>query len=129
MLDDVVDFDGFDRPRRLRVDVNSISDFEDTAGLSIFELVFNTDRLRMGVIRTLLWATMKADDKKLTRERVGAMMNDYIVGGGDLQVLANALVEAINKSRLIVALSGGDPNAKRGTQSTDGEGSPTSTNG
>jgi hypothetical protein len=126
MLDDVVDFDGFDRPRKLRVDVNSVSDFEDAAGVSIFELVFNVDRLRIGVIRTLLWATMKADDKKLTRERVGALMNEFIVGGGDLQALANALVEAINKSRLITALSGGAPNVKAGTTAPS---SPTSENG
>ena len=58
-MDDVVDFEGFDRPRKLQVDVNSVSEFEDRAGLSIFELVFNTDRLRIGVIRELFWATMK----------------------------------------------------------------------
>jgi hypothetical protein len=117
-MDDVVDFDGFDRPRKLKVDVNSISEFEDRAGFSIFDVVFNTDRLRIGTIRMLLYATMKADDKRLTPDKIGEMMNDYIVKGGDLQTLANALVEAINKSRLIIALSGGNPNETRGNGQT-----------
>jgi hypothetical protein len=119
MLDDVVDFDGFDRPRKLRVDVNSVSDFEKEAGQSIFEMLNAAEnRLRIGNIRTLLWATMKADDRRLTIERVGVMMNDYLANGGQLQKLADALVEAINKSRLMTALAGASPNVEGGENAT-----------
>lgn len=111
---DFVQFDELDKPRRIRFDTNAICDFDDAAGRSIMDVVFGDDRLTTGDIRILLWAGLKWEDRRLTKERAGTLLENFIVEGGKVQELADAITEAVSKSRLFQAITAkvADPNAK-----------------
>lgn len=103
----------FDRPRILRFDTNAICDFEDVARRSIVDVVFGQERLTLGEVRLLLWAGFKHEDPRLSRSFVGTLLENHIVAGGTVQALADAVTEAVKRSRLYIALVGAvDPNSK-----------------
>jgi hypothetical protein len=130
-MDDMVEFGGLDKPRRLRLDMNAVCDFEDATGKTIFD-AFDGGRMSFGLARTLLWAALKHEDRRLSRERVGQLLEQYLEGGGTLAEVAEATAEAINRSRLFSALKvnaggGAGPNGKGEAEApspTSGDGSP-----
>ena len=109
----------FDRPRILRFDTNAVCDFDDAYGKSVLEVVYGAPVIPLGALRALLWAGLKHEDRKLSREKVGAFLEDYLVAGKSIQELADAVTEAVDRSRLFVALKGAvDPNPKGGVTSS-----------
>lgn len=111
--EDFVRFDDLDKPRRLRFDTNAICDFDDEARRSIIDVVFGQDRLSTGDIRLLMWAGLKWEDKRLTKERAGMLLENFIVEGGNVNDISQAITDAVAKSRLFIAISGRpDPNSK-----------------
>lgn len=108
----------FDKERILRFDTNAISDFEDVVGKSIVDVVFGSERMTLGSIRSLLWAGFKHEQPRLTRAQVGTMLEEYIVAGGTVQTLADEITAAVTRSRLFVALMGAIPPNSKGEAAT-----------
>jgi len=99
-VDDVtVEIDGFDKPRRLRCDANAVCDWEDATRRSIGEIL-GQNSLSLGEMRSLFWAFAKWQEPRLTRERVGQLIDDYMAEGNKAQKLADAIIEALNKARI-----------------------------
>lgn len=109
---DFVQFDDLDRERKIRFDSNAISEYEDFSRKSIIDVIFVQPTLTIGDVRALLWAGLHWEEARLTRERVGLLLEDYLVNGGLLGDLAAAIRLAINRSRLFSALAAGtSPNS------------------
>lgn len=89
-----------EKPLRLRFDFNALADLEDLMGFGISEL-FSEKRIGVSVVRALIWAALKWDDKTITPQKVGIMIQDYLKGGGDLADLMDKVTSALTKSGLI----------------------------
>lgn len=61
-----------DKPRKLRLDLNAMCQFEQATGKSLFNSGVGTSATDM---RALLWACLLGDDPTLTLEQVGAMIS------------------------------------------------------
>jgi hypothetical protein len=72
-----VQFNIFDRPRKLKFDINAIADIEREARTGIANLL-TEDRIGFDMVRTLLWGGLKWEDSKLTIRGVGDMIQEYI---------------------------------------------------
>lgn len=91
-----------DKPRRLRYDFNAIADTEARAGMGIAEM-FSERRVGFHVIRLILWGGLKWQDKGLTIERVGQMIDVYLANGGTLEGLMTPVKDAMTKSGVLQA--------------------------
>jgi len=87
-----------DKPRKLRFDINALSDAEEALGVGIGAIL--QQNLGIRTIRALLWAGLKWQDHGLTLQRAGTLLQKYIEDGGDLSVLEGKLVEALIGSGL-----------------------------
>lgn len=95
-----------DKPRNLRFDVNAISDFEDKTGKSVTSLGDETSGL--SIMRSLLWAGLKHEDRGLTLERVGNIMGVYFDNGGTIEDLSGIIVKALRQSEVLRGSDDGD---------------------
>lgn len=89
-----------DKPRKLRYDFNAVADLEDKGGLGIGAM-FTEERIGFSSIRLLLWAGLKWQDKGLTLDRVGNMIQAYIEIGNDLSDLMTKITEALALSGIL----------------------------
>lgn len=99
------------RVRSLRYDMNAMADFEEKTGMGLAQLM-STSAV-FATTRALLWAGLKHQDRALTIDYVGQLMQDYVQDkGGNIQELLSACMDACVTQKAIPGLS------KRG----DGEG-------
>ena len=77
-----------DKPRRLLLDFNAMSKFEDVTGKSFFEWTQNMSRMTAKEFRAFLWACLAHEDSELTVEQVGGMIN-----AGNLLCIQEALAK------------------------------------
>ena len=89
-----------DKPRKLRYDFNAVADLEDKGGLGIGAM-FTEERIGFSSIRLLLWGGLKWEDKGLTLDRAGNMIQAYIEGGNDLADLMTKITEALTLSGIL----------------------------
>ena len=61
-----------DKPRSLRFDLNAMAAYEDATGKSAFAI---GDNISATSIRALLWASLIHEDKTLTLEQVGSLID------------------------------------------------------
>jgi hypothetical protein len=92
-----VDF--LDRPRRIRFTVNAICDLERKAGGSIVTLFEQSPGFDL--IRAMLWAGLKWEDRILTVEATGELMQKYLEGGGALENIVKVIGEALAASGIV----------------------------
>jgi len=87
-----------DKPRKLRFDINALSDAEEALGMGLGALM----RSQMGVraIRALLWAGLKWEDRGLTLEKTGDIVQKHIESGGNLEGLGESISRALLASGL-----------------------------
>lgn len=92
-----------DKLRRLRFDINALSDFEEAMGTGIMAAM----KTNMGIraIRTMCWAGLKWEDRGLTQERMGTILQKYLEGGGSLEVISESLARAVAESGLFSSQS------------------------
>lgn len=83
-----------DKPRRLRFDVNALADLEEHLGVGIGKVMEQEANFRL--LRALLWAGLKWEERGLTVERAGSLIQNYLSNGGDLEALATTLIEALH---------------------------------
>ena len=88
------------RVRKLKYDYNAIADLEERAGMGIGRL-FDEDNIGLHTIRLIIWAGLRHEERGLTTDRVGKMIQEYIEGGGDLEDLVGKAVEALEKCEFL----------------------------
>ena len=104
------------RPRRLRFDVNALADAEERLGMGLGRIM--QQEASFALLRVLLWAGLKHEDRRLTPEAAGALLQQYIAGGGDLETVAARVMEAILASGLFSERADDDPNAESSQTAT-----------
>lgn len=86
-----------DRARKLRFDPNAIADVEGALGMGISR-IFREDMMGIRVLRALVWAGLKWEDRGLTLERTGVLIGNYLGFGGKLTDLTRTVMEAVEAS-------------------------------
>jgi len=86
-----------DRPRNLRYGINALIKVEEMTGRTISKL--DLENISMKDLRTILYAGLYHEDKDLTPDRVGALIDDY----SNISAIGEKLGEAFN-----VAFNGGN---------------------
>lgn len=99
-----------DKPRRIRFDTNALCDAEEALGVGIGAML--NQQVGFRVIRALLWAGLRWEDRGLTLERTGALMQRYIEAGGTVESLAEAVTQALLASGLFKTGAGDEGNSK-----------------
>lgn len=86
--------------KRMRFDFNAVSDLEDRFDMGIAEMMTER-RVGFRIIRGLYWAGLKWQDKGLTMERAGNIVQTMIKEeGATFQDLMIPVKEAIERSGL-----------------------------
>lgn len=80
-----------DKQRHIKYGMNAFIRLERELGRPMTEL---GDNLSMEDLRTMLWVGLLWEDKKLTPEKVGDLM-DVVIETEGLEYLSNALGEAV----------------------------------
>jgi len=95
-----------DKPRLLRYSWGTIADIEAKAGMSLRELVTSGgDRPTLSAMRILLWGGLKWNNKGLTVEGVGELLDTHIQDGGRIDVVGEQIIKALR----LVKNEGGSP--------------------
>lgn len=102
------------KERRLRYDINAAVEMEELlGGKSLLYILTNPAAAGISAIRILLWGGLKHEERGLTPQRVGLMMQEYMESGGRLEELIARISEAIQKSKML----GDDTGGKMGENS------------
>lgn len=118
-----------ERNRSLRFDLNAMADFEQITGMGVAKLL-QTAAI-FATTRALLWAGLKHQDRGLTIERIGMLMQGYVDADGDINDLLKACLDAAVKQKAIPELkfaddpdeeAPADPNGKTPASPTTGTG-------
>lgn len=99
-----------DQPRKLLFDWNAVADLEEGAGINLMRLL-SEERAGFSTIRALVWAGLKHEDPRLTKQRAGVLLHEYVENGGSMDELFKAVLEALNKG-----LPGANGGAKPGKE-------------
>ena len=83
------------KPRHVRFTLNAVTDAEALTGKNLLSLLLEGG---MRTTRALLWAGMKWEDRALTPEKVGDMMEKWITDGKSYNDLERAAIEALQES-------------------------------
>lgn len=84
------------RARRIRFDMNALSDLEGALGKSVADILGGDGRaLGFSAIRALVWAGLRHEDRGLTLERAGSMIQSALEGGMSLADVLAKVSEAI----------------------------------
>lgn len=81
-----------DKPRTLRYGMNALAKIEDITGKTILSLDLNS--LGIKDLLVIVYAGLCHEDKELTIERVGDLLDEY----ADLTVVAEKLGEALTEA-------------------------------
>jgi hypothetical protein len=99
-----------DRARNLRYGMNALVKVEEITGKSISKL--DLENLSMKDLRTILFAGLYHEDKALTPEKVGELIDEY----SDIGTIAGKLAEAFT-----IAFGGGEKNGLNPQANETGE--------
>lgn len=102
ILIDLLDGNG---ERRLRFGFNQVSEVELMAGKPIHKLVEDEDNIGLSTLRVLLWGGLKSQDKGITLDRTGNLIENYLENDGDLAELNKKISEALQRSKWIKKLA------------------------
>jgi hypothetical protein len=91
-----------DKPRRIRFDVNALDSLEQVlGGMPIGEMIGKMARASVHVAKMALWQGLRHEDRNLTLDRVGNMIQGYLDAGGEIGDLNDKLFEALYGSGVI----------------------------
>lgn len=91
-----------DRERKLKYTINALVDFEESVGMPVVQVAMNPFLMAsFRMIRAFLWVGLKWEEHKLTPERTGALIQQFLDEGGDLKVLSTAIEEALLENGVI----------------------------
>jgi len=98
-----------DKVRNLRYGMNALVTVEDLTGKSITKL--DLENISMKDLRTILYAGLYHEDKDLTPEKVGDLIDEY----GNITDIAGKLGEAFT-----LGFGGGEKNGETGLEEKSG---------
>lgn len=88
-----------DHPRRLRYDVNALDQLERVMdGAALVDILTAFERASVRALKLALWVGLKHEDKNLTLERTGVLMQDWFDQGHALPDLRDLIRDAIYAS-------------------------------
>ena len=79
-------------PRHLRFDFNALADFEQTNGMGLGQLL--SMKAVFGTARAMLWVGCKWEDPKLSLQKTGDLVGEFIGKGGSVDQILSACFEA-----------------------------------
>lgn len=107
--------------RRLRYDFNAISELEEKLDAPIGALL-SDQKAGFRSLRGLLWAGLKWENRALTPEKVGELIQKHLDQGGTIALFMEKANEALKLSGLFGADKpegeGSDPTEEAGTTQT-----------
>lgn len=86
--------------RRLRYDFNAISELEERLNVTIGQLMAPGHQSGFREIRGFLWAGLKWENRALTPEKIGELIQQHINAGGELSLLMDKATQALQASGL-----------------------------
>jgi len=95
-----IEFEVNGKTKRLRYDVNSIADIEDTAGVGVFSLISDQKRIGYSPLRILFWGGLKHEDKGITLDRAGLILKQLMDDGKTFDELYTLAIRALKISRV-----------------------------
>lgn len=98
------------KTRKLRYDFNALADIEDKAKVGIGALL-SGERIGFSTIRLLLWGGLKHENRGLTIDVTGGMVQKYIDEGGNTEELLEKVINALELSGVM-----GKPKGKTQTE-------------
>jgi hypothetical protein len=88
-----------EKKRYFRFDINALADFEQEVGMGFSQLM--SSRAVFAATRALTWAGLKWQDRALTIQSVGELIQGYVTAGGSIdQVLGAAMRAAMDQGAL-----------------------------
>jgi hypothetical protein len=87
------------KERNLRYDYNSVCDLEERANKGIIQLM--NEQAGLNVLRLLLWAGLKHENKGLTVDMVGLWIQKYLDDGMSMDALFEKCITALAKSGIL----------------------------
>lgn len=105
-------FVDLDKQRKLKFDFNALADVEAVLGAGV-GYIFKQENMGFNAIRALYWAGLKWQDKGLTMERTGKILQKCIQEEKtDMKKLGEDLTEAMFASGIIKRKPQVDPDAE-----------------
>lgn len=90
-----------DKPRNLRFDLRSIKDLEAAMGnRPLGSVLDDLSRMSMSALTIALLHGLKHEDVTLNMRRVDRMLEEYLEGGGTLDVVYGKVKDALDGSGL-----------------------------
>ena len=89
------------KPRVLRFGYNEIADLEEEAGCGITELLGNEKRVGLYTLRLLLAYGLRHEERGMTKQRAGMLLDEHLNGGGDMSAFSEKLMEAVMASGVL----------------------------
>lgn len=86
--------------RRLRYDFNAISELEEKLGITIGQLMSADHKSGFREIRGFLLVGLKWENRALTPEKIGELIQKHIDEGGELSLVMDKCTEALKRSGL-----------------------------
>jgi hypothetical protein len=86
--------------KTLRYNFNAIADVEERAKTGIGTLL-SEERIGFNSMRYLVWAGLKWEDRGLTIERTGLMLQQYFKDGGTFELLSLIVMNALKASGVL----------------------------
>lgn len=111
-----------EKTRFFRFDINALADFEQEVGMGFSQLMGS--RAVFAATRGLLWAGLKHEQRTLTVQAVGLMMQNFIQAGGDIGDLLAVAMDAASQQGAI-----GKPDAPEPEDDEAGEADETKSEG
>ena len=99
-----VEIDLGNKTRRLKFTYNSVCDIEEKAKAGIAALL-TEEKIGFNTMRLLVWGGMKWENRGLTVEVVGNLIEEYIENGGSMVDLMGSVAEALEKCKVVGAKS------------------------
>lgn len=88
-----------DKPRTLRFDINGLDALErHLGGKPLVEILDLFQRASVTALKIALWQALRHEDKNLTLDKVGVLMQDFLDSGHELHELRDLLMDALYAS-------------------------------
>ena len=89
-----------DKPRMFRYDFNAVADIEEKADMNIAELL-KPERFGHHTIRLIVWGGLRWNNKGLTIDAAGKMINKFMENGGDVEEVYMQIQDMLVKAGIL----------------------------
>jgi len=102
-----------DRPRELRLNWGALEELQSRLGnVPGLEIAARLMRFDYSVIVTALWLSLRHEDKKLSRDQVQTLIDQYVDRGGNLFTVLRHISGELQRASGLVAETGEEAKGK-----------------